>query len=205
MSLCLKAVKFGKNRYESEKIHLWTNIILLWVSDDSWTEGMKAWLCEMNGRFCCQFSKTDFKTSHLLKDTSFFLMEGGIPCTWLLFWLCARWGAGTKKLLLWSTLCALAKQIRLNVCLNSVGDASAAVPCFTLELGPSYPCNTSLFRGCQPLTGEEDLLLGLWSVFRGCSDSLLWQSWRLSVEMFHHCGTMEVLGHVNTPGTYSGS
>lgn len=27
---------------------------------------------------------------------------------------------------------------------------------------------------------------------------------RGSMEILHHCGTMEVLGHVNTPDTYSG-
>lgn len=110
----------------------------LWVSDDSWTEGMKAWLWEMNGGFCCQFSKTDFKTSHLLKDTSFFLMEGRIHCTWLLFWLCARWGEGTKKfLVLWSTLCLCIS--RLIVCLNSGGGSSEPVPDFTLEHGSLIP------------------------------------------------------------------
>lgn len=167
MSLCSKAVKFGNSRYKSEKIHLWTNIFFLWVSHDSWG-GMKAWLWEMNGGFCCQFSKTDFKTSYLLKDTAFFLMEGWIHCTWLLFWLCAGWGAGTKNfLVLWSPLCLCIS--RLTVCLNSVGDSSEPVPSYS-------PCNISPFSGCQQLTGKENVLLGLWSVFRGCSDSLFWQN-----------------------------
>lgn len=49
---------------------------------------------------------------------------------------------------------------RLIVCLNSVGDASEAVPYFTLDPGPSNPCNRSPFRGCQQLPGEENVLLG---------------------------------------------
>lgn len=129
----------------------------------------------------CQFSETDFKNIMFVKRYILLPYGGGIRCTWLLFWSCARWGGGTKKFLLqWSIIgfCIT----KLIVCLNSVWRASRMTlqrpfPILPWSTGPSYlQHNRYLFRGCQQLTEKENVLFGFWSVFKGCADSLLWQN-----------------------------